>query len=33
MILEHVIEPNAYSEIEILKRISEFLFQSPELKN
>lgn len=33
MIFEHVIEPKNYNEIEIAKRISELLIQSPELKN
>ena len=33
MIVEHVIEPSAYSEGELAKRISQFLVQSPTLKN
>jgi glutamyl/glutaminyl-tRNA synthetase len=33
MLLEHVVSPTDYSELEIAKHISEFLYQSPELKN
>ena len=33
MIIEHIIEPEQYTSTEIAKKISEFLVQSPELKN
>lgn len=33
MILEHVIDPKDYNDITIAKRLSQFLYQSPELRN
>jgi hypothetical protein len=33
MLFEHIIEPQSYCELEIVKKISDFLFQSPEIKN
>lgn len=33
MVLEHVIPPSEYNQTSIAKHISEFLFQSPSLKN
>lgn len=33
MIVEHVIAPSDFSEVELAKRISEFLFQSRDCSN